>query len=765
MLTTFHRPRPRLFAHNLLLHLSCKCRFVSTAHQLFDTMPQRDSITWTPLCSRYGYSQVDFNDTSLHASRDEGNAGVLLDRHTYARAIAVCAKSQHLNHGRIIHGLAVVNGLINSPFVVNCLMDMYLKCGMIDDVRLVFDQAKERDKTSWNSLISAYAKVGWPHVAVDVLGWMHRYGVRLTYSALSTVVKACNSLHCEEISRMIHGCVVKIGLDLDMYVGSALVDLYAKNAGLEEAIEIFKNIPSPNLVAFNALIAGFCRLGNEANNGIKVEALKLYRKMLRRRIQPSKCTYKSVLEACSLTYQIEFGRQVHAHVVVNGLEKDGYIACALISLYSKSGIISGCLKCFDLVSKKNIFVWGRMVNAYIRNGHLKKALELFKEILSLKLHPDSFILSSLVNGCLSMGLILIGKEIHAYMVKSGFDGFTVCCNSLISIYSTVGDIENAIRVFKEIDRIDDSSCCSMILGYGVNGDGREALELFKEMENHGVIMGTTVFLAILTACSHCGLVEEGIRFYETMINCYGLSPDVNHVACIVGLLGRTGKLMEAEEFILVSGFKSNPLVWHTLFQACWLNRDKERSLKAGERLIELEPLNASSYIILYNIYMSMRKFSLAMKTRGLMRERGAVREMGFSWIETSGPVIVFTDGSDNSLPPQYNSLYMKVHKLLLDMKEKSKDSESQIWEMEFHTNNKWDGNSVKFHGELLAACIGLKDLPSFTPIRIVKNQRVCNVCHEVLKLLSHSENREILVKEPTCLHRFNLGKCSCGEFW
>lgn len=250
-----------------------------------------------------------------------------------------------------------------------------------------------------------------------------------------------------------------------------------------------------------------------------------------------------------------------------------------------------------------------------------------------------------------------------------------------------------------------------------------------------------------------------------MIKYYGLSATVNHVACMVDLLGHAGRLIEAENFIMGSNFKSNPLVWHTLFQACRLNQDKEMAMKVGEMLMELEPLNAVSYIILYNIYMSLGKFSLAMKTRGLMRERGAIRETDCSWIETRGPVKVFTDGSNNSLPPPYDSIYMKVCKILFDTKQKSKGSQSRIWEMEFHTNNKSEGNSVKFHGELLAVCIGLTDLPGFTPVRIVKNQRVCNDCHEVLKLLSDSEKREILVRDPTRLHRFNMGKCSCGDYW
>lgn len=502
--------RPGIIVHNILLNLYFKCGDMSTARQLFDKMPVRDAVTWNSLIS--GYCQMGFNGSALDAFRNARNGRIGLDQYSYAGALGVCAGSHDLKHGRIVHGLVVVNGLLNSSFVVNSLMDMYSKCGMIDDVRLVFDRAKEVNEDSWNLLVSAYAKACCPEVAVEILVRMHRSDVRLNNFAICTALKACHaSLYYEEIRRVIHGCVVKIGLDLDLFVGSVMVDLYAKGGRLEEAIKIFENIPNPNAVVFSAMIAGFCRLGNEMSREFRTGALKLYHEMLRRRIRPSKYTLKSVLEACNLTNQIEFGRQVHAHVILNGLEIDGFIGRALISLYSNSGLLADSLKCFGVVSQEDVFVWGTMVNAYIHNGHLEKALDLFEEMLSLGLNPDGFTLSSLISGCSDTGLIRIGEEIHAYVIKSGLDSYNVCCNSLIDMYNKTGKIEAAIRVFEQMDCLDGSSWFGMVLGYGVNGYGKEAVELFEEIERRGFTMGESVFLAILTACSHCGLVEEGIR--------------------------------------------------------------------------------------------------------------------------------------------------------------------------------------------------------------------------------------------------------------
>ncbi|KAK3145537.1 hypothetical protein QOZ80_3BG0254150 [Eleusine coracana subsp. coracana] len=405
--------RPGLFLCNNLLAAYCRCRDMRHGRLLFDGMPRRDVVSWNTLIA--GYSSSGSPLLALGASRDAWSSGVCADRYTYAAVLGACASARDGRSGRAAHGLAVVSGHACTAFVTNSVMDMYAKCGMIDEVRLVFDRAEERDEVSWNLLLSAYVRMGWPEVAVNVLVWMHRSGAKLDAFALGGIVKACSELEDsdDDVRKMLHGCVVKVGLDLNVFVGSAMVDMYAKNGGLEEAIKVFDCIPDQNVVVYNAMIAGFARL-------------------------------------------VRCGRQIHTHVIISGFEGDEYIANALINLYSK-------------------------------DGHFEKALDLFGELRCMEIEPDQFTISIVMNSCAALSMPMICEQMHCYVAKSGFDQFTVCGNSQIEMYRNI-----------------------------VHGHGREALLLFETMKDRGVMINEFAFLAILVACSHQGLTDEGSRQYESM---------------------------------------------------------------------------------------------------------------------------------------------------------------------------------------------------------------------------------------------------------
>lgn len=444
--------------------------------------------------------------------REARSAGVGLDRFSYAGALSASGECGDVRSGRMVHGMVVVSGLSRRAFLTNSLMDMYSKCGMIDEVRLVFDHAEELDEVSWNSLLSAYVSVGWPEVAVNILVWMHRSGVKLNSFALGSILKACSGMRdSDDVRRMMHGCVTKVGLDLDLFVGSAMLDMYAKNGGLEEAIKIFECIPNPSVVVFNAMIAGFSRLGTKSSGKDRFKALRLFREMLRRQMKPSKFTFKSVLEACMSVRAFRCGRQIHAHVIINNLQDDEFIGSALISLYSTSNLTMESLSCFQMTPKQEIFTWTSMISAFTQNEQYEMALSLFKELLGLRRKLDQVIISSVITACSRMGMLRIGEQIHGYATKLGHDKFTVCCNSLIDMYTKTGDVGASIRMFQDIGSLDVFSWSAMISSYAIHGNAGDALVLFEKMKECRAVPDHATFLAVLTACSHGGLVDEGFR--------------------------------------------------------------------------------------------------------------------------------------------------------------------------------------------------------------------------------------------------------------
>ncbi|KAL6638238.1 hypothetical protein ACP70R_025810 [Stipagrostis hirtigluma subsp. patula] len=733
--------RPGLFLRNNMLAAYCVCGDMRAARLLFDGMPDRDAVSWNTLVA--GYSSAGAARLALRAFRDARSSGVAVDRFTYSAALAACAGARDGRSGRAAHGLAVVSGLARTAFVTNSVIDMYAKCGMIDEVRLVFDRAEERDEVSWNLLLSAYVRMGWPEVAVNVLVWMHRSGVKLDAFALGGILKACSELEeSEDTRRMLHGCVVKIGLDLNVFVGSAMVDMYAKNGGLEEAIKVFDCIPHQNVVVHNAMIAGFARLGNEPCPEVRIQAVRIYLNLLQRKIRPSKFTFKSVLEVCNLTNAVRCGKQIHAHVILNGFEADEFIGNALITLYSKARSVDDSLKCFHRTPRQEIFTWTSMITAFVHDEHFEKALELFKQLLYIDKEPDQYTLSSVMSVCAALSVPITCEQ--------------------IMMYRNIGDLKAARKTFEKITCLDTFSWSQMILSYAVHGHEREALVLFEKMKDCGITMNELAFLAILVACSRQGLADEGFRFYEGMISEYGFALNVKHIACMVDLLGQVGKLSDAEDLVMSSGLENDPVLWHALLRACRTHGDIDRGITIGEKLMTLEPFAATSYVILYNLYMDVGKISLAMRTRGLMRERGVTKETGISWAELQGSVHQFVDG-DNSYP-QKNLFFARLEELLVRVKQKTEHATMNIWELGFQ-NRKVGNSSISRHGELLAVALGLSTLPNTAPVRVMKNQRICWESHETLKLLSEGENREITIRDPTRFHHFSQGSCSCRDYW
>ncbi|TVU44056.1 hypothetical protein EJB05_03483, partial [Eragrostis curvula] len=753
--------RPGLFLCNSLLAVYCRCGDMRHGRLLFDGMPRRDVVSWNTLIA--GYSSAGSARLALDAFRDARGSGICADRFTYAAVLGACAGARDGRSGGAAHGLAVVSGHARTAFVTNSVIDMYAKCGMIDEVRLVFDRAEERDEVTWNLLLSAYVRMGWPEVAVNVLVWMHRSGAKLDAFSLGGIVKACTELEdSEDVRKMLHGCVVKVGLDLNVFVGSAMVDMYAKNGGLEEAVKVFDCIPDQNVVVYNAMIAGFARLGNDPCPEIRIEAVRLYSNLLRRRIRPSKFTFKSLLEVCNLTNAVRCGRQVHAHVICSGFEGDEYIANALINLYSKAWSVDDSLRCFHRTPKQESFTWTSMITIFVEDEQFEMALHLFRELCCTEKEPDQFTISSVMNACACLSVPMTCEQIHCYAVKSGFDQFTVCGNSQIAMYRNIGDLTAAKKTFDKITCLDAFSWSQMVLNYAVHGHGREALQLFETMKDRGVMINEFAFLAILVACSHQGLTDEGFRHYESMKSDYRFDLNVNHIACMVDLLGHAGKLSDAEDFITNSGLENDPTLWRVLLRACRVHGDKERGIQIGEKLMLIEPLAASSYVMLYNLYMDAGKISFAMRTRGLMRERGMTKETGISWTEFGGSIHHFSDGGNSC--SQKNAISRRMEELLVRVKQKTEHSGMNVWELGFQSK-KVGESSISRHGELLAVANGLSTLPNTAPVKVMKNQRISWESHETLKLLSEDENREIIIRDPTRFHHFSQGSCSCQDYW
>lgn len=703
---------------------------------------------------------MGFYEKALNTFCEARVAGLMLDEFTCAGILGVCGYTFDVKLGEVVHGLVIVSGLNGMVFMINSLIDMYSKCERIKQARLLFETSTDVDDVSWNSLIAGYVRLGGNNEVFELVMRMHRSRFMFSTFTLGSVLKVCRVKNLNCFGKMLHGYMVKLGLDLDVVVGTALLDMYAKTENLTDAIRIFKCFPYQNDVMYNAMIARFLQTQTSSCEYAQ-EALNLFFKMRRQGLKSSKFTFSSILKACIAVENFEVGKQIHAQICKNNLQSNEFIGTSLVDFYSFFSSIDDGLRCFNSTPKLDVVSWTSMIAGYVQNGQLENALSLFHQLLAYGRKPDEFIISSVMGACAEMAAARSGEQIQGYALKSGVANFTIVQNSQICMYAKSGDIDSAQLTFQETKNPDVVSWSVMICSYAQHGFAKEGLRLFELMSASEIRPNQITFLGALTACSHGGLIDEGLRYLEIMKKDYGIAANVKHSACIVDLLGRAGRLQDAENFISDSGFEDDPVIWRALLSACRVHMDTVMGKHVADRVIELEPHAAASYVLLYNIYDDAGKEKPALEVRKLMRDRGVKKEPGISWIEVGNKVHTFL--VDDRSHAMSQLIYSRLEEMLVKIKRISFNNEKHLLGI-----SKVELNAtihMNYHSEKLAVTFGIISLPKSAPVRVMKNLRVCSDCHTTMKLISKVEKREIILRDPIRFHHFKEGFCSCKDYW
>ncbi|KAG4394948.1 hypothetical protein GLYMA_20G132900v4 [Glycine max] len=300
----------------------------------------------------------------------------------------------------------------------------------------------------------------------------------------------------------------------------------------------------------------------------------------------------------------------------------------------------------------------------------------------------------------------------------------------------------------------------MIGGFAVHGHGNQALEMYRKMKLEGLVPDGATIVVTMFACSHGGLVEEGLEIFESMKGIHGMEPKLEHYRCLIDLLGRAGRLKDAEERLHDMPMKPNAILWRSLLGAAKLHGNLEMGEAALKHLIELEPETRGNYVLLSNMYASIARWNDVKRVRMLMKDRGVDKLPGFSLVEINGAMHEFLTG--DKAHPFSKEIHLKIGEINRRLQEyghKPRTSEV-LFDVE---EDKED--FLSYHSERLAIAFALIASPSSMPIRIIKNLRVCGDCHVFTKLISAAYQRDIIVRDRNRFHHFKDGSCSCLDYW
>lgn len=600
------------------------------------------------------------------------------DTFTFPSVFKACAGMSDLEQGKRIHDYMIRNGFQSDGLLGNALVDMFAKCGSLEDARDVFDKMSQRDIVTWNALIVGYVRNGRYEEAVEAFSMMNLDCVRPDSITISGVLPACALLLALEWGKEIHCYLIRSGIESNLFVRNALLNMYAKCQSLEDARHVFEKMTVRDVVSWNAMISGCAHRGycDEAwkhfgemqlvgvkpnlttwnlmiarfsQNGHHELSLKLLHQMQLVGMTPDLATLTSILSACAHRGALQQGKGIHGYIFRRGFEIDVILESALLDMYAKCGDIHSASWVFDKISQKDLVSWNSMIAGYAQNGRGNEAIQLLVQIQQANMKPDLSTIVSVLPACAHFAALQKGKEIHNYTTRNGFDLNVFIGNALIDMYAKCGSLENARRVFDRMPDKDVVSWNTMIAGYGMHGHGEISLTFFHDMQQAYIKPNHITFIAVLSACSHAGLVGEGLRCFESMRQDHAIKPTIEHYACMVDLLGRAGHLDEAYEFINSMPFKPTPGMWGTLLSSCKVHSNLQLAERVADILFELEPENDGYYVLLSNIYAEAGRWEDVASVRAKMKEYGVMKKPGCSWIEIRNKVYSFVTGDGSHL--------------------------------------------------------------------------------------------------------------------
>ncbi|KAL0541254.1 hypothetical protein IC582_021296 [Cucumis melo] len=580
-------PDPNVASYNAMITAYHRRNMVDEAFELFSSMPQRNSVSYATMITGFVHAGMFDMAEKLHREKPViVSSNVLINGYSKV--------------GRIEDAVRIFDGMEEKDVVSwSSMIAGLCRVGKIVEARKLFDKMPDRNVVTWTVMIDGYMKMENFRDGFILFLNMRREGVEVNATTLTVLLEACGSFDRYGEGIQIHGLVLSLGFDVDPYLANSMITMYSRCYSIDAAAKQFDLIVKKDIVTWNSLITGYVQSGNLE------KAVFLFEKMP---------------------------------------QKDVVSWTTLICGFASKGRIDEFISLFQMTPEKDAITWTAVISGLVSIEEYEIAFRWFIKMFQSVIKPNAFTLSCVLSAAASMAILNQGLQIHAIVTKMSLENDLSIQNSLVSMYSKCGNVDDALKMFYYIKVPNVVAYNTIITGLAQNGLGKEALKLFTKMQDDYLVPNHITFLGVLSACVHVGLVEEGRRYFGLMRSFYDIQPEPDHYACMVDLLCRAGMFDEAVSLISSMPFDPHQGVWGALLGASWTHLRLDVAELAAQNLFELEPNSATPYVILSNLHSisgDKRKHELI---RLMKKSRGLKKSPGCSWIILKDEVHLFHAG-------------------------------------------------------------------------------------------------------------------------
>ncbi|CBI28186.3 unnamed protein product, partial [Vitis vinifera] len=629
---------------NSLMNMYCKAGLFDRALVVFENLNNPDIVSWNTVLSGFQRS-----DDALNFALRMNFTGVAFDAVTCTTVLAFCSDHEGFIFGFQLHSRILKCGLDCEVFVGNALITMYSRCCRLVEAR--------RGNSGLEAIL----------VFLEML----KEGMKLDHVSFTGAISACGHGKEFELGRQIHSLAVKIGYDTHVKVCNVLISTYSKCEDIEDAKLVFESIIDRNVVSWTTMIS----ISEE-------DATSLFNEMRRDGVYPNDVTFVGLIHAITMKNLVEEGQMIHGVCVKTSFLSELNVSNSLITMYAKFESMSDSMKVFEELNYREIISWNSLISGYAQNGLWQEALQTFLSAL-MESRPNEFTFGSVLSSIASAEAISMrhGQRCHSHILKLGLNTNPIVSSALLDMYAKRGSICESLGVFSETPLKNEVAWTAIISAHARHGDYEAVMNLFKDMEREGVKPDSITFLAVITACGRKGMVDTGYQLFNSMVKDHLIEPSPEHYSSMVDMLGRAGRLKEAEEFVGQIPGGAGLSVLQSLLGACRIHGNVDMAKRVADDLIEMEPMGSGSYVLMSNLYAEKGEWEKVAKIRKGMRERGVRKEIGFSWVDVGdadGSLYLHGFSSDDKFHPQSEEIYRMAETLGLEMKFLEKERKRKI---------------------------------------------------------------------------------------